>query len=161
MEADGQLLELKLFSRRVTWAVVFVCSALFVGGIHLSGVDLSQIDASSKTFNQGSHVCVRSEALTVSEDSLDFFEVCVEWIDLSDSSGQIHYLNPEDLDISVSPGGEIRVRGKSRINFRLIGLFAYVFILIFAGNTVQTRIIGRRKKELEARDLQRNPGHSI
>lgn len=161
MDPDGQPLELKIFSRWVTWGVVFVCSGLFLGGIHWSGLDLNQINTSSKTFNPGENICVRSEALTVSKDSFESFEVCVEWIDLKDTSGSIHYLNPDHLDIFVGPNGEIRVRESTGINFPLLGFLTYVFVLIVAGISIQVFLIRRQKRKIEARTLQKDSGPFI
>ena len=156
MDEEKRQLELRIYARRATWMIVFLGGLIFVGGLRLSGLDLNQLESKDRSFIPGKHVCLRSEWLETREETPVEIEICVEWIDLADQSGNTHELVREDLEIIKGPDGRIHTKLKKRINFPLLGMILFMGLLVYGGKRAQRHLIW--KKRLRLGIEERHPG---
>lgn len=149
MEPRFDFYEFRIYTRRVMWGVIFFGSIIFVGGIKFSGIDLERLRGSSLIFKPGEHICVKKGHLSGRQPESEIVEICIEWIDLKDTTGNTHHLNPESIKISIGPQGEIAILEKRKINIPLVGAIVYLLSVIFIGNFIQTKLISRRRNILK------------
>ena len=147
-EHARRLLELRIYRHRVMIGVALGCSVLFLGGLRLTGTDLNNfLPTGSRVFSEKSHVCLKTQTVPA-PDGGEQFKVCTEWIDLTDTTGQIHTMKLEDLQIRPKPNGGYQANLKRAINYRLIVLVAFLGVIIFTGMRVQRVLINRFKRRL-------------
>lgn len=156
MEQDQRDLELRIFARRITWAIVLVGGLLFAGGLRLSGVDFDDLERKGARFKPGPHICLRTEWLETTVGEKDRAPFCIEWIDLADTSGTVHTMAMDDLEIVKDSGGKIRARHQNHFNGPLIGIIVFLAVLILAGKRIQRSLIKRKMIRLGMADSDRS-----
>lgn len=148
MDPRFDFLEFRIYTRRVMWAVVFFGGIIFIGGLKWSGLDFEKLRGSSPTFKSGEHVCVKSAQLSSGQPGGETVEICIEWIDLGDTTGNTHHLNPENIQVSIGPEGEIGLIEKRKVNLPLLGAIIYLMSLVGVGNFIQAKLIKRRRQSI-------------
>ena len=148
VDDDGRDLELRIYARRVTWAIVFIGGMAFVGGLRLAGVDFDELEGRTRHFVPGRHLCLKTEWLDTTVGGEDRAPFCVEWIDLKDTRGRIFTLPLAELEIVREANGRIHAQEKRRVNYPLIGTLIFMAVLILAGKRVQKQLIEKRRAKL-------------
>ncbi len=145
MDEEGRWLELRIYARRVSWAIVFVAGILFASGLRLSGVDFDELGAKTRQFNPAHHICLKTERLDTTEGDPGTVQFCTEWIDLKDTTGRVYTLSRKDLEVVRNMNGKIYTRLKKRINVPLIGAIGFLAVLVVTGKLVQHKLIKSRR----------------
>ena len=148
MTDEDRTLELRIYARRVTWGIVFVGGLIFTLGLRFSGIDLDELEGRSRIFKPDRHVCLRTEWLETTAGGKDRVQFCVEWLDLSDTSGRTHEVARKDLEIVKDDNGRIRTQLKRRLNYTAIGAILFLVILIAIGKAAQRYLIEKRRIRL-------------
>ena len=147
-DVDNRRLELRIYARRISWGLVFIGGLLFIGGLRFAGVDLDEMESRGRYYRPDRHICLKTDWLETTVGDKDRAPFCMEWIDLSDTSGNTHQLIQTDLVIVKDKDGKIRAQHKRGVNYPLIGTILYLAVLIVIGKQVQKHFIEKRRVRL-------------
>ncbi|HEY4485266.1 MAG TPA: hypothetical protein VI702_02930, partial [Nitrospiria bacterium] len=148
MDDEGRDLELRIYGRRVTWAIVLIGGMVFVGGLRWAGVDFDELKGRTRHFRPGQNVCLKTEWLDTTVGAAARAPFCLEWIDLKDTSGRIYILPLKDLEIVREANGKIHTQDRRRINYALFGTILLMGALILIGKRIQKQLIEKRRVRL-------------
>jgi hypothetical protein len=141
-------IEHRIYRHRVTGITIVICSSIFLGGLWATGINMEDLVWKEGMFNSKQHICLKSQWYSTSQGEKDRVELCSEWIDLSDLSGEIHTLAIENLEIIKGNDGKIRARLQRGINYRLVGVGGFLLLIILLGALAQHYFISKHLKHL-------------
>ena len=135
------------YTVRMTICFIIGVNALFLMILWSSGVDLDRIFAERDFFDPAQDVCLRM-AWYKPIGEKDPIRLCKEWINLGDSSGQVHK-NQNDLQIVKGADGKVYANAAPR-DGRLIAVILLVVALVARGMWMQRYLIARYRARLSA-----------
>jgi hypothetical protein len=148
-ERERRRLEHRIYSDRVTWTVIMACCLLFFAGIEFTGLDLEHLAWKAGMFDPGKgHVCLRGGWFPTTRGEPDRVQLCTEWIDPSDRTGETHRLSAADLEIVKGSDGKIRARLTRGINYPLATAAGFLLVILLGGRWVQHLLIRRNKRKM-------------
>ena len=133
--------------------LVIVCNALLLGGLWVSGVDLDIALSKPEIYDPENGYCVRVGFAKV-EGIQGPKQICTEWLDFSDPSGNTHQIL-EGRGLAVSADGQLYYQARQGENFRLLALMLFVIVVIGSGMWAKRYLISRYQLQLQG--LDRNP----
>lgn len=150
MNSVSQSTRLRWFARGVTILLIIICNALLLGGLWMSGVDLDIALSKPELYDPKKGYCVRvGFANVVGVDGP--IQLCTEWLDLSDPSGNTHHIR-EGIMLAMGPDGQLYYQAHQGENFRLIALVMFVILVIGSGMWVKRYLISRYQLQLQSLD---------
>ena len=150
MKGLSQRTRLRWFARGVTLFLIIVCNALLLGGLWMSGVDLDIALSDPELYDPKKGYCVRvGLAEVVGVDGP--LQICTEWLELSDPSGNTHQIR-EGLGLEMGADGQLYYQSRQWENFRFLGLVMFVIVVIVSGMWVKRYLITRYQLQLQGFD---------
>lgn len=148
MTAESQSTRLRWFARGVTILLIIVCNALLLGGLWMSGVDLDIALSKPELYDPENGYCVRVGFAKV-EGAQGPIQLCTEWLDLSDPSGNTHHIR-EGLGLAMGADGQLVYQAHQGKNYQLIGLLMFVIVVIGSGMWAKRYLISRYQLQLQS-----------
>lgn len=131
MTAESQRTRLRWFARGVTVLLIIVCNALLLGGLWMSGVDLDIALSKPELYDPQNGHCVRVGFAKV-EGANGPIQLCTEWLELSDPSGNTHHIR-EGIGLAIGADGQLYYQAHQEENIRLLALLMFVILVIGSG----------------------------
>ena len=138
---------LRRYSLLVTLAMIVLCNAIFLLGIWGSGVDLDDLIRIPDIFNPMNDVCVRLKWQKVEGDK-ERVQLCSEWINLSDPSGNTHSLHKE-TEVVKGGNGKLYFNHGVQVDYRLFLFLAFVVAVFAFGFVLRRYLIRRHRMHLQ------------
>ena len=127
------------FRLGITLVLIVVCNVLLLGGLWVSGLDLDFVLTNSELYDPVSSYCVRVVWKTVlGVDSP--VQVCSEWLDTTDPTGQVHALRKNE-PLAMGSDGNLYYLNARKADHQLLGLVVFTFAVIFLGMWVKRFLI--------------------
>jgi hypothetical protein len=150
--------KIRRFSLGVSLVLMVLCNAILLGGFALSGINLDDLVKTPDLFNAKQDVCLRLTWQSV-PGANDPVRLCSEWLNLSDPSGTIHYLQP-DTKLKKGLDGQYYVEQGVQADYRLLMLMLFVTAIIIGGVRAKWFLVNRYRLRLESTDGRRaSPVH--
>src|SRR2546430_7800748 len=97
------------YTYRVTAILIVLCNAVLLLGVWVSGVNLDTLFTTPDRFNTAKDICVRLSWHKVAGVERPV-QLCYEWINLSDPSGDTHTFQAETRSSKAGTGNCIMTR---------------------------------------------------
>ncbi len=147
MTAESQSTKLRWFARGVTILLIIVCNALLLGGLWMSGVDLDIALSKPELYDPENGHCLRVGIAKV-EGAQRPIQLCTEWLELSDPSGNSHHIR-EGIGLAIGADGQLYYQAHQGQNFRLLALLLFVILVIGSGMWAKRFLISRYQLQLQ------------
>ena len=136
--------------------MIVLCNALLLLGLWVSGIDLDVALSKPEFYDPKNGYCVRvALAHVVGVDRP--IQICAEWLELSDPSGNTHHIR-EGLGLTMGADGQLRYQTRQMENFRLIALVVFVIVVIGSGMWAKRYLISRYQLLLQNPDRNTQRG---
>ncbi|MEC4673089.1 MAG: hypothetical protein VST68_02755 [Nitrospirota bacterium] len=138
---------LRCFTFGVTAFLIIACNALLLGGLWASGLDLDFVLSKSDLYNPSQGHCVRVAWADVT--GVDGpIQVCSEWLDTTDPTGQVHTLRTEE-PLAMGKDGNLYYERRRQTDYRLLGLVVFSILVIVSGARMKQCFIGWYRDRLQ------------
>jgi hypothetical protein len=139
--------KLRRYTYGVSILLVVLCNAVFLLGLWGSRVNLDTLIRMPDHFDPTKDVCLRLgwHRVTGAEDPV---ELCNEWINLSDPSGETHRFQ-QDTKVVQGADGKLYFDHPARVDYRLFLLGGFVVAVITSGVLLKRHLIARYRLRLE------------
>ena len=139
--------KLRRYTYGVSILLVVLCNAVFLLGLWGSRVNLDTLIRMPDHFDPTKDVCLRLgwHRVTGAEGPV---ELCNEWINLSDPSGETHRFQ-QDTKVVQGADGKLYFDHPARVDYRLFLLGGFVVAVITAGVLLKRHLIARYRLRLE------------
>src|SRR2546429_7683009 len=121
-QEELQAHRVRRYTYRVTAILIVVCNAVLLLGVWVSGVNLDTLFTTPDRFNTAKDICVRLSWHKVAGVERPV-QLCYEWINLSDPSGDTHTFQAE-TQVVKGGGGKLYYDGGVGGDYRGFGLGA-------------------------------------
>ena len=136
------------FSLGITIALIVVCNAMLLGGLWASGLDLDFVLTNSELYDPSISHCVRvAWAKVTGVDGP--IQVCSEWLDTTDPTGQVHTLRKNE-PLAMGSDGNLYYENARKADHRLLALLAFTIVVICSGMWLKHYLITWYKTRLRA-----------
>ena len=142
--------KIRRFSLLVSLALMVCCNAILFVGLRLSGINLDDLVKTPDLFNAKQDVCLRLSWQSLPGEQ-EPVQLCSEWLNLSDPSGQPHALSP-DTKLKKAPDGHYYVDQAVQADYRLLMLMVFVAAIILGGVKTKWLLVSRYRLHLESTD---------
>ena len=139
---------LRWFSLGITLGLIIVCNSLLLGGLWVSGLDLDFVLTNSELYDPTSGHCVRVMRKKVLGMNAPV-QVCSEWLDIADPTGQVHKLRKNE-PLAMGSDGNLYYPNARKADHQLLGLLVFTAAVIFAGMWVKRFLINWYQLRLHA-----------
>ncbi|MDF0673326.1 MAG: hypothetical protein P0120_03135 [Nitrospira sp.] len=150
--------KIRRFSLGVSLTLMVLCNAILLLGLRLSGINLDDLVKTPELFNVKQDVCLRLTWQSfpgVNEP----VRLCSEWLNLSDPSGNPHFLQP-DTKLKKGLDGQYYVDQGIQADYRLLMLILFVTVIIVGGVRAKWFLVNRYRLRLESTEGRRaSPVH--
>lgn len=142
--------KIRRFSLAVSLVLMVCCNAILLVGLKLSGINLDDLVKTPDLFNATQDVCLRLswQSLPGANEPV---QLCSEWLNLADPSGQPHALSP-DSKVKQAPDGHYYFDQGIQADYRLLMLMLFVAVIIAGGVKAQWFLVSRYRLYLESTD---------
>ncbi|HJU06052.1 MAG TPA: hypothetical protein VJ692_12950 [Nitrospiraceae bacterium] len=147
-QPDRQDARLRRYSLIVTAAMIVLCNAIFLLGIWGSGVNLDELIRTPDLFNPLKDICLRLMWRKV-EGEAQPIQLCSEWINLSDPSGNTHSFQKQ-TEVVKGGDGKLYFDHGVRVDYRLFLFAGFIIAIIIFGFALRRFLIRRYRRRLEA-----------
>ena len=113
----------------------------------MSGVDLDIALSKPELYDPGNGHCLRVGIAKV-EGAQRPIQLCTEWLELSDPSGNTHHIR-EGIGLVMGADGQLYYRTHQWQNFRLLGLLVFVIVVIGSGMWAKRFLISWYQLQLQ------------
>lgn len=137
---------IRWFAIRLTIGFIIAANALFLSALWVSGLDLDQVFGERDRFDPVRDICLRM-AWYRPQGEQDPVRLCKEWINLTDSSGEVHKFT-KDVPITKGPDGKVYMHPPTAGDGRIIALLIFVVAVVAAGMWAQRILIARYRARL-------------
>ncbi|MBK9308318.1 MAG: hypothetical protein IPM58_14845 [Nitrospira sp.] len=142
--------KIRRFSLVVSLGLIVCCNAVLFVGLKLSGINLDDLVKTPDLFNAKQDVCLRLSWQSPPGET-EPVQLCSEWLNLSDPSGQPHSLSP-DTKLKKAPDGHYYVDQGVQADYRLLMLMLFVAAIIVGGVKTKWLLVNRYRLHLESTD---------
>jgi hypothetical protein len=142
--------KIRRFSLMVSLGLMVLCNAILFTGFVLSGINLDDLVKTPDFFNAKQDVCLRLSWRSV-PGANEPVRLCSEWLNLSDPSGNTHYLQP-DTKLKKGLDGQYYVDQGVEADYRLLMLMLFVTTIIIGGVRAKWFLVNRYRLRLESTD---------
>jgi hypothetical protein len=119
------------FSILMTLTLIVVCNAVILLGLWASGLRVENLLGTDEFFSPKRDVCLRYMWQKVAGVQQPV-QLCYEWINLSDPSGNTHTL-PHDIEVVLGGDGKLHYARGQAMDPRLLLLLAFVASVLAGG----------------------------
>ncbi|MGH7208599.1 MAG: hypothetical protein ACREIL_04355 [Nitrospiraceae bacterium] len=137
------------YAYRVTAALIVLCNAVLLLGVWVSGVNLDTLFTTPDRFNPVKDICVRLSWHKVAGVERPV-QLCYEWINLSDPSGDTHKFQAE-TQVVKGADGKLYFDDGVRMDYRVFILGAFVAAVVVLGIALKRSLIARYRGRLPTR----------
>lgn len=142
--------KIRRFSLLISLALMVCCNAILFVGLRLSGINLDDLVKTPDLFNAKQDVCLRLSWQSLPGEQ-EPVQLCSEWLNLSDPSGQPHSLSP-DTKLKKAPDGHYYVDQAVQADYRLLMLMVFVAAIIVGGVKTKWLLVSRYRLHLKSTD---------
>lgn len=144
---DDTARKLRRYSYGVSAALIVVCNAVFLAGLWGSGINLDALIRTPDVFDTTKDVCLRfTWHRVIGAD--EPVQLCNEWINLSDPSGETHTFQ-KDTKVVRGGDGKLYFDHGAQVDYRLFLLAAFVALVIGLGVATKRYLIARYRMRLD------------
>jgi len=136
------------FSFGITLVLIIACNALLLWGLWASGLDLDFVLTNAELYDPASGHCVAVIWTKVSGVERPI-QVCSEWLDVTDPTGQVHKLRKNE-PLAIGVDGNLYYPNARKSDHQLLGLLAFAVVVIFLGMRVKRFLIDWYQLRLHA-----------
>lgn len=140
---------LRRYTAGVTVLLILLCSLFFLLGVWGSGVNLESLFRSPDRFNPAKDICLRMSWHKVAGVEQPV-QLCYEWINTADPSGQTHTFQRE-TEVVRGADGKLYYDNDARVDYRVFLLVGFLASVLALGIRAQRRLIARYRSRLERR----------
>jgi len=140
---------LRRYTHRVTAALILLCNAVLLVGVWVSGVNLDTLFTTPDRFNPNKDICVRQSWHKVAGLERPV-QLCFEWINLADPSGETHKFQAE-TQVVKGADGKLYYDDGMRMDYRVFLLGAFVAVVVALGLALKRYLIARYRERLPTR----------
>ena len=140
--------KVRRFTIGVSLAMIILCNAIVLVGLWASGINLDELATVPDLFNSKQDICLRLGWQSVT-GAAEPVRLCSEWINLSDTSGKTHQIQP-DLKLRHGPDGQYYVDRGVQADYRLLFLVLILVAVIVCGLAAKWYLVGRYRLRLES-----------
>ena len=119
------------FRFSVTLILIIVCNGLLLGGLWASGLDLDFVLTNSELYDPASGHCVGTQLIHVAGVDTPL-QVCSEWLDTTDPTGQVHKLRANE-PLAMGSDGNLYYQNARNADYQMLGLLGFSVVVIYAG----------------------------
>ena len=134
------------YTYRVTAALILLCNAVLLLGVWVSGVNLDTLFTTPDRFNPAKDICVRLSWHNVVGLERPV-QLCDEWINLSDPSGETHKFQAE-TQVVKGGDGKLHYGDSVRMDYRVFILGAFAATVVVLGIALKRYLIARYRGRL-------------
>ena len=138
---------LRRYNLIVTAVLIVLCNAIFLLGVWGSGVNLDELIRTPDLFNPTKDVCLRLKWQKI-EGNDERIQLCSEWINLSDPSGNTHSFQ-KDTEVVKGGDGKLYFNHGVQVDYRLFVFVGFVIAIIVSGSLLRRHLIRRYRRRLE------------
>lgn len=136
------------FAVVITIVLIVLCNSLLLLGLWVSGVDLETALHAPEFYDPRSGYCVRTGwAQVVGRDRP--MQVCVEWLELDDPSGNTHHMR-QGRPLVVSDTGQWHYQGQPDEDRRLLFLLMFIVAVIGGGIWLKYTLLRKYQRYIRA-----------
>ena len=136
------------FSFWITFLLIIVCNGMLLGALWASGLDLEFVLTNSELYDPASGHCVGVAWMKVSDVDSPI-QVCSEWLDTTDPTGQVHTLRPHE-PLVMGPDGNLYYQNARNADLQLLALLAFTIAVIFSGMRLKRFLMTWYQLQLQA-----------
>lgn len=145
-DEDRRAGQLRRYTAAVTVVLILVCNGVLLLAVWASGVNLDRLIRTPDEFDPTKDICLRQSWHRVAGRE-EPIQLCQEWINLADSSGETHTFN-RNTKVVQGADGKLYFDHGTLVDDRLF-LFAGLFVLVVvAGVALERRLIARYRARL-------------
>jgi hypothetical protein len=148
-QEELQAHRVRRYTYRVTAILIVLCNAVLLLGVWGSGVNLDTLFTTPDRFNPAKDICVRLSWHKVAGIERPV-QLCYEWINLSDPSGDTHKFQAE-TQVVKDAAGKLYYDEGVRVDYRVFVLGACVVAVVALGVTLKRYLIARYRGHLPTR----------
>ncbi len=130
---------LRWFRLGITLVLIVVCNLVLLGVLWLTGLDLDGVLTKAELYDPQSGPCLRVAWTEVSGVEGPI-QVCSEWLDVTDPTGQVHSLR-EGEPLAMSVAGNLYYENAGDADHRLLGLLLFTGAVIYLGMWAKRRLL--------------------
>ncbi|RMH31043.1 MAG: hypothetical protein D6690_17680 [Nitrospirae bacterium] len=138
------------FAAVITIVLIVFCNGLLFLGLWISGIDLEVALNAPEFYDPQSGYCVRTGWATVVGRDRPM-QVCVEWLELDDPSGNTHRMR-QGQPLVVSDTGQWRYQSQPEEDRRLLFLLVFIVMVIGGGIWTKHALITRYQRYIRGSD---------
>ena len=136
------------FSFWITLLLIIVCNGMLLGGLWASGLDLDFVLTNSDLYDPATGHCVGLALANVSGVDSPI-QVCSEWLDTTDPTGQVHTLRTNE-PLSMGADGNLYYQNARNADHQLLALLAFTVVVIYSGMRLKRFLITWYQLQLQA-----------
>ena len=136
------------FSFWITLLLIIVCNGMLLGALWASGLDLDFVLTNSELYDPASGHCVGVAWMKVSGVDSPI-QVCSEWLDTTDPTGQVHTLRTNE-PLAMGPDGNLYYQNARNADLQLLALLVFTIAVIFSGMRLKRFLITWYQLQLQA-----------
>ncbi len=127
------------FSFWVTLVLIIVCNGLLLGGLWASGLDLDFVLTNDDLYDPASGHCVGLQLAHVAGVDSPL-QVCSEWLDTHDPTGQVHKLRVNE-PLAMGADGNLYYQNARNADYQMLGLLGFTVVVILAGMRLKQSLL--------------------
>ena len=136
------------FSFWFTLLLIIVCNGMLLGGLWASGLDLDFMLTNSDLYDPASGHCV-GVAWTKVSGFESPIQVCSEWLDTTDPTGQVHTLRTNE-PLAMGADGNLYYKNARNADYQLLALLTFTVVVIYSGMRLKRFLITWYQLQLQA-----------
>jgi len=136
------------FSFWITLLLIIVCNGMLLGGLWASGLDLDFVLTNSDLYDPATGHCVGVAWTNVSGVESPI-QVCSEWLDTTDPTGQVHTLRTNE-PLAMGADGNLYYQNARNADHQLLALLAFTVVVIYSGMRLKRFLITWYQLQLQA-----------
>lgn len=141
---------LRWYTLAVTVVVILLCNGVLLLVVWASGVNLDRMVRTPDEFDPTKDICLRQGWHRVAGMDRPI-QLCQEWINLSDPSGETHTFRRE-TKVVQGADGKLYFDHGALVDDRLFLLAAFLVLVVAAGIALERYLIARYRLRLERAD---------
>ncbi len=136
------------FSFWITLLLIIVCNGMLLGGLWASGLDLDFVLTNSDLYDPATGHCVGVAWTNVSGVEGPI-QVCSEWLDTTEPTGQVHTLRTNE-PLAMGADGNLYYQNARNADHQLLALLAFTVVVIYSGMRLKRFLITWYQLQLQA-----------
>jgi len=136
------------FSFWITLLLIIVCNGMLLGGLWASGLDLDFVLTNSYLYDPATGHCVGLALANVAGVDSPI-QVCSEWLDTTDPTGQVHTLRANE-PLAMGADGNLYYQNARNADQQILALLAFTVVVMYSGMRLKRFLITWYQLHLQA-----------